>query len=70
MDREEIKFFLGGDMKFLLMVAAAKYACLWWWSMDVKISQNVANIPEVFLNYLLKVSDIHAQNTRYASNHV
>ena len=28
-----------------------------------KISQNVANIPE---NYLVKVSDIHLYNTRYA----
>ena len=33
-----------------------------------KISQNVANIPEVFQNYLVKVSDIHSYNTRYASN--
>ena len=34
-----------------------------------KISQNEANIPEVFQNYLVKVSDIHsAHNTRYASN--
>ena len=34
-------------------------------------SQNlhsVANIPEVFQNYLVKVSDIHLCNTRYASN--
>ena len=30
-----------------------------------KISQNEANIPE---NYLVKVSDIHSHNTRYASN--
>ena len=28
-----------------------------------KISQNVANIPE---NYLVNVSDIHLDNTRYA----
>ena len=33
-----------------------------------KISQNEANIPEVFQNYLIKVSDIHSHNTRYASN--
>ena len=33
-----------------------------------KISQNEANIPEVFQNYLVKVSDIHSHNTRYASN--
>ena len=33
-----------------------------------KISQNGANIPEVFQNYLVKVSDIHSHNTRYASN--
>ena len=33
-----------------------------------KISQNVANILEVFRNYLVKVSDIHSYNTRYASN--
>ena len=33
-----------------------------------KISQNVVNIPEVFQNYLVKVSDIHSYNTRYASN--
>ena len=33
-----------------------------------KISQNVANIPEVFQNYLIKVSDVHSYNTRYASN--
>ena len=33
-----------------------------------KISQNVANIPEVLQNYLVKVSDIHSYNTRYASN--
>ena len=33
-----------------------------------KISQNEANIPEVFRNYLVKVSDIHSHNTRYASN--
>ena len=31
-------------------------------------SQNEANIPEVFQNYLVKVSDIHAHNARYASN--
>ena len=29
-----------------------------------KISQNEANIPEVFQNYLVKVSDIHPHNTR------
>ena len=33
-----------------------------------KISQSEANIPEVFQNYLVKVSDIHSHNTRYASN--
>ena len=33
-----------------------------------KISQNEANIPEVFQKYLIKVSDIHSHNTRYASN--
>ena len=33
-----------------------------------KISQNEANIPEVFQNYLIKVSDIHSRNTRYASD--
>ena len=33
-----------------------------------KISQNVNNIPEVFWNYLVKVSDIHSHNTRYASH--
>ena len=33
-----------------------------------KISQNEAGIPEVFQNYLVKVSDIHSHNTRYASN--
>ena len=33
-----------------------------------KISQNEANIPEMFQNYLIKVSDIHFHNTRYASN--
>ena len=33
-----------------------------------KISRNEANIPEVFQNYLVKVSDIHSHNTRYASN--
>ena len=33
-----------------------------------KISQNAANIPEVLQNYLVKVSDIHSNNTRYASN--
>ena len=33
-----------------------------------KISQNEANIPEVFQNYLVKVSDIHSHNIRYASN--
>ena len=33
-----------------------------------KISQNEANIPKVFQNYLVKVSDIHSHNTRYASN--
>ena len=33
-----------------------------------KISQNQANIPEVFQKYLIKVSDIHSHNTRYASN--
>ena len=33
-----------------------------------KISQNEANIPELFQNYLVKVSDIHSHNTRYASN--
>ena len=33
-----------------------------------KISQNVANIPEVFQNYLVKVSDIHSYNTRYVLN--
>ena len=27
-----------------------------------------ANIPEVFQNFLVKVSDIHSHNTRYASN--
>ena len=32
------------------------------------MSQNEANIPEVFQNYLVKVSDIHSHNTRYASN--
>ena len=38
-------------------------------SLAHKISQNEANIPEVFQNYLVKVSDIHsAHNTRYASN--
>ena len=31
-----------------------------------KISQNEANIPEVFQNYLVKVSDFHSHNTRYA----
>ena len=33
-----------------------------------KISQNEANIPEVFQNYLVKVSDIHSHDTRYTSN--
>ena len=33
-----------------------------------KISHNEANIPEVFQKYLIKVSDIHSHNTRYASN--
>ena len=33
-----------------------------------KISQNEANIPEVFQKYLKKVCDIHSYNTRYASN--
>ena len=33
-----------------------------------KISQIEANIPEMFQNYLVKVSDIHSHNTRYASN--
>ena len=33
-----------------------------------KILQNVANIPEVFQNYLVKMSDIHSYNTRHASN--
>ena len=33
-----------------------------------KISQNEANIPEVFQKYLINVSDIHSHNTRYASN--
>ena len=33
-----------------------------------KISQNEANISEVSQNYLIKVSDIHSPNTRYASN--
>ena len=33
-----------------------------------KISQNEANIREVFQKYLIKVSDIHSHNTRYASN--
>ena len=32
-----------------------------------KISQNEANITEVFQHYLAKVSDIHSHNTRYAS---
>ena len=32
-----------------------------------KISQNVANIPEVFQSYLVKVSDMHSYNTRCAS---
>ena len=31
-----------------------------------KNSQNDANIPEVFQNYLVKVSDIHSHKTRYA----
>ena len=30
-----------------------------------KISQNVVNIPEVFQNYPVKVSDIHSCSTRY-----
>ena len=33
-----------------------------------KVSKNLTNIPEVFQNYLVKVSDIHSCNTRYASN--
>ena len=33
-----------------------------------KNSQNEANIPEVFQNYLVKVSDIHLHKTRYGSN--
>ena len=33
-----------------------------------KISQNEATVPEVFQKYLIKVSDIHSHNTRYASN--
>ena len=33
-----------------------------------KISQNEASIPEVFQKYLIKVSDTHSHNTRYASN--
>ena len=33
-----------------------------------KISQSDADIPEVFQNYFVKVSDIHSHNTRYASN--
>ena len=33
-----------------------------------KISQNEANIPEVFQKYLIKVSGIHSHNTRYALN--
>ena len=33
-----------------------------------KISQNEADIPKVFQNYLVKVSDIHSHNTIYASN--
>ena len=31
-------------------------------------SQKEANIPDVFQNYLVKMSDIHAHNTRYPSN--
>lgn len=30
-----------------------------------KISQNVVNIPEVFQNYPVKMSDIHSYSTRY-----
>ena len=37
-------------------------------SLAHKISQNEANIPEVFQNYLVKVSDIHSHDTRYTSN--
>ena len=33
-----------------------------------KISQNEANVPELSQKYLIKVSDIHSHNTRYASN--
>ena len=33
-----------------------------------KIAQNEANIPEVFQDYLVKVSDFHSHDTRYASN--
>lgn len=33
-----------------------------------KISRKVVSIPEVFQNCLVKVSDIHSYNTRYASN--
>ena len=33
-----------------------------------KMSQNEASIAKVFQNYLVKVSDIHSHNTRYASN--
>ena len=32
------------------------------------MSQNEASIAKVFQNYLVKVSDIHSHNTRYASN--
>ena len=31
----------------------------------LKISQNETNIPEVFENYLVKVSDIHSHNTTH-----
>ena len=37
-------------------------------SLAHKLSQNVANIPEVFQNYLVKVSAMPSYNTRYASN--
>ena len=33
-----------------------------------KISQNEANIPEVFQKYLIKVPNTLSHNTRYASN--
>ena len=56
-DLKHERFFSRGSVSTFLQLVVAH-----------KISQNDANIPELFQNYLVKVSDIHSHNTRYASN--